>query len=75
MLLVKLKNVLKYSINIIEARNIWPEYIPHDVTKLAEFEFYLIEEMDLYLLLHHPYKSLMQINEFYLIIIMYLVLN
>lgn len=47
-----------------EARNIWPEYIPHDVTKLAEFEFYLIEEMDLYLLLHHPYKSLMQINEF-----------
>ncbi|KHC52398.1 RNA polymerase II holoenzyme cyclin-like subunit [Candida albicans P60002] len=47
-----------------EARNIWPEYIPHDVTKLAEFEFYLIEEMDSYLLLHHPYKSLMQINEF-----------
>lgn len=47
-----------------EARNIWPEYIPHDVTKLAEFEFYLIEEMDLYLLLHHPYKSLIQINDF-----------
>ncbi|CAX43067.1 RNA polymerase II holoenzyme cyclin-like subunit, putative [Candida dubliniensis CD36] len=47
-----------------EARNIWPEYIPHDVTKLAEFEFYLIEEMDSYLLLHHPYKSLIQINDF-----------
>lgn len=49
---------------ISEARNIWPEYIPHDVTKLAEFEFYLIEEMDLYLLLHHPYKSLIQIKTY-----------
>lgn len=49
---------------ISEARNIWPEYIPHDVTKLAEFEFYLIEEMDSYLLLHHPYKSLIQIRDF-----------
>ncbi|KAG7664092.1 SSN8 [[Candida] subhashii] len=49
---------------ISEARNIWPEYIPHDVTKLAEFEFYLIEEMDSYLLLHHPYKSLIQIKNY-----------
>ena len=49
---------------ISEARNIWPEYIPHDVTKLAEFEFYFIEEMDSYLLLHHPYKSLIQIRDF-----------
>ena len=49
---------------ISEARNLWPEYIPHDVTKLAEFEFYLIEEMDLYLFLHHPYKSLIQIRDF-----------
>lgn len=49
---------------ISEARNLWPEYIPHDITKLAEFEFYLIEEMDLYLLLHHPYKSLLQIRDF-----------
>ncbi|RLV89130.1 RNA polymerase II holoenzyme cyclin-like subunit [Spathaspora sp. JA1] len=49
---------------INEARNIWPEYIPHDITKLAEFEFYLIEEMDSYLLLHHPYKSLIQIRDY-----------
>lgn len=49
---------------ISEARNLWPEYIPHDVTKLAEFEFYLIEEMDSYLFLHHPYKSLLQTKEF-----------
>lgn len=47
-----------------EARNLWPEYIPHDVTKLAEFEFYLIEEMELFLFLHHPYKSLLQIRDF-----------
>ncbi|RLV87305.1 RNA polymerase II holoenzyme cyclin-like subunit [Meyerozyma sp. JA9] len=49
---------------ISEARNLWPEYIPHDVTKLAEFEFYLIEEMDSYLVLHHPYKSLLQIQQY-----------
>ncbi|KAK6204747.1 RNA polymerase II holoenzyme cyclin-like subunit [Scheffersomyces amazonensis] len=47
-----------------EARTLWPEYIPHDITKLAEFEFYLIEEMDSYLFLHHPYKSLIQIRDF-----------
>lgn len=47
----------------LEARNLWPEYIPHDVTKLAEFEFYLIEEMDMYLFLHHPYGSLLQIRD------------
>lgn len=49
---------------VLEARNLWPEYIPHDVTKLAEFEFYLIEEMELYLILHHPYKLLLQIRDF-----------
>lgn len=49
---------------ISEARNLWPEYIPHDVTKLAEFEFYLIEEMESFLFLHHPYKSLLQIRDF-----------
>lgn len=47
-----------------EARNLWPEYIPQDVTKLAEFEFYLIEEMDLFLVLHHPYRSLLQIRDY-----------
>lgn len=47
-----------------EARNIWSEYIPHDVTKLAEFEFYLIEEMDSYMVLHHPYKLLIQLRDF-----------
>lgn len=49
---------------ISEARNLWPEYIPHDISRLAEFEFYLLEEMDLYLLLHHPYRSLIQIRDY-----------
>lgn len=49
---------------LLEARSLWAEYIPHDVTKLAEFEFYLIEEMELYLVLHHPYKSLLQIRDY-----------
>lgn len=49
---------------VSEARNLWPEYIPHDVSKLAEFEFYLIEELDMYLVLHHPYKSLLQMRDF-----------
>lgn len=51
----------------LEARNLWPEYIPHDVTKLAEFEFYLIEEMDMYMFLHHPYGSLLQIRDLLLV--------
>ncbi|KAH3676214.1 hypothetical protein WICPIJ_009174 [Wickerhamomyces pijperi] len=46
-----------------EARNLWPEYIPHDATKVAEFEFYLIEELDTYLIVHHPYKSLLTMDE------------
>ncbi|GMF07340.1 unnamed protein product [Ambrosiozyma monospora] len=44
-----------------EARNCWPEFIPNDLTRLAEFEFYLIEEMDCYLVIHHPYNSLIDI--------------
>lgn len=48
---------------VSEARNLWPEYIPHDATKLAEFEFYLIEELDTYLIVHHPYRTLILINE------------
>lgn len=47
-----------------EARNLWPEYIPQDTTKLAEFEFYLVEEMELYLIIYHPYNSLLQIRDF-----------
>ncbi|TID19806.1 hypothetical protein CANINC_003689 [Pichia inconspicua] len=44
-----------------EARNCWPEFICGDFTKLAEFEFYLIEELDCYMIIHHPYNSLKQL--------------
>ena len=46
-----------------EARNCWPEFITVDFTKLAELEFYLIEEMECYMIIHHPYTSLMQLVE------------
>jgi cyclin C len=48
---------------VSEARNIWPEYISQDTSKVAEFEFYLIEELDTYLIVHHPYKSLLLTND------------
>ena len=46
---------------LAEARNCWPEFISGDFTKIAEFEFYLIEELDCYLIVHHPYNSLVQL--------------
>lgn len=44
-----------------EARNCWPDFISPDFTKLAEFEFYIIEELDCYLIIHHPYNALSQL--------------
>lgn len=49
---------------VTEARLLWPEYIPHDGSKLAEFEFYLIEELDMCLVVHHPYRALLQVRDF-----------
>lgn len=46
-----------------EARGLWPDYITQDATKIAECEFYLIEELDSFLIVHHPYRSLMQITQ------------
>lgn len=34
---------------------------PTDNTKLAEMEFYLIEELDFHLIIFHPYRSLVQL--------------
>lgn len=48
---------------VSEARSLWPEFIPPDPTKVTEFEFYLIEELQCYLIVHHPYKSMEQIVE------------
>jgi cyclin C len=46
-----------------EAKVLWPDYITADPTKLAECEFYLIEELDTYLIVHHPYRSLTEISK------------
>ncbi|KAK9461646.1 cyclin-like protein [Lipomyces oligophaga] len=48
---------------VSEAKSLWPDYITHDATKLAECEFYLIEELDSYLVVHHPYRSLSQLSK------------
>lgn len=46
---------------VSEARSLWPEFVPPDPTKVTEFEFYLIEELQSFLVVHHPYKSMEQI--------------
>ncbi|CCD25846.2 cyclin-dependent protein serine/threonine kinase regulator SSN8 NDAI_0G00700 [Naumovozyma dairenensis CBS 421] len=46
---------------VSEARSLWPEFVPPDPTKVTEFEFYLLEELESYLVVHHPYRSLEQI--------------
>ncbi|KAK9314832.1 cyclin-like protein [Lipomyces starkeyi] len=48
---------------VSEAKSLWPDFITHDPTKLAECEFYLIEELDSYLIVHHPYRSLIQLSK------------
>ncbi|CAO3675541.1 unnamed protein product [Rhizopus stolonifer] len=35
---------------------------PYDSSKVAEFEFYLLEELEFYLIVWHPYRSLTQIG-------------
>lgn len=34
---------------------------PSDITKVAEMEFYLLEELDFHLIIYHPYRSLVQL--------------
>ncbi|EDO16738.1 hypothetical protein Kpol_1003p43 [Vanderwaltozyma polyspora DSM 70294] len=46
---------------VSEARSLWPEFVPPDPTKVTEFEFYFIEELESYLIVHHPYDSMEQI--------------
>ncbi|KAL8745851.1 MAG: hypothetical protein Q9190_002050 [Brigantiaea leucoxantha] len=41
-----------------EARIIWPDLIPSDVSKLGECEFYLISELNSQLIVHHPHRTL-----------------
>ena len=46
-----------------EARNLWPDFILSDVSKLGEMEFCLIQEMNSQLIVHHPYRTLTDLQE------------
>jgi cyclin-C len=39
------------------------EHISSDPTKLAECEFYVIEEMSAYMIIHHPYRALQHVSQ------------
>ncbi|KAL8732495.1 MAG: hypothetical protein Q9166_002709 [cf. Caloplaca sp. 2 TL-2023] len=44
------------------ARNLWPDFIPSDISRLGECEFYLISEMNSHLIVHHPYRTLQELQ-------------
>ncbi|GCE98438.1 RNA polymerase II holoenzyme cyclin-like subunit [Zygosaccharomyces mellis] len=46
---------------VSESRSLWPEFVPPDPTKVTEFEFYLLEELQSYLVVYHPYSTMEQI--------------
>ncbi|KAI9837841.1 MAG: RNA polymerase II holoenzyme cyclin-like subunit [Sarea resinae] len=47
---------------VSEARNIWPDFVSSDTAKLGECEFYLISEMNSQLIVHHPYRTLLDLQ-------------
>lgn len=48
---------------VSEARQMWPEYIPTDPSRLGEMEFCLISELCSQLIVWHPYRSLTALKE------------
>ncbi|OLL25938.1 RNA polymerase II holoenzyme cyclin-like subunit [Neolecta irregularis DAH-3] len=48
---------------VSEAKSLWQDYVTLDSSKLAECEFYVISEMSSYLIIHHPYRTLTQLNK------------
>ncbi|SLM40250.1 rna polymerase ii holoenzyme cyclin-like subunit [Lasallia pustulata] len=47
---------------VSEARSIWSEFIVSDISKLGECEFFMISEMNSQLIVHHPYRSLVELQ-------------
>ncbi|CBF86313.1 hypothetical protein AN2172.2 [Aspergillus nidulans FGSC A4] len=47
---------------VSEARALWPEFIVPDVSKVGECEFSLISEMQAQLIVHHPYRTLSELQ-------------
>ena len=46
-----------------EVRQLWPEFIPGDVSRLGEMEFSFISEMRSQLIIWHPYRTLIDLKE------------
>ncbi|BDD55170.1 RNA polymerase II holoenzyme cyclin-like subunit [Monascus purpureus] len=51
---------IRFVVN--EARSFWPEFMSSDVSKLGECEFALISEMNSQLIIHHPYRTLTELQ-------------
>ena len=47
---------------VSEARSLWPDFIQPDISKLGECEFRLISEMNCQLIVHHPYRTLLELQ-------------
>ena len=47
---------------VSEARNLWPDFVQPDVARLGECEFRLIAEMNCQLIVHHPYRGLLELQ-------------
>ncbi|KAI5847437.1 RNA polymerase II holoenzyme cyclin-like subunit [Tricharina praecox] len=47
---------------VSEAKICWPEVMPSFPEKLAETEFYVISELNSYLIVHHPYRTLVELT-------------
>ncbi|KAL9611086.1 MAG: hypothetical protein Q9167_004258 [Letrouitia subvulpina] len=59
----KMEECPQYIRNVAnQARNLWPDFIPSDVSKLGECEFHLISEMNSQLIVHHPYRALQELQ-------------
>ena len=46
---------------VSEARSFWPDLMTTDTAKLGECEFSLIAEMNSQMIVHHPYRSLLEL--------------
>ncbi|KAL8949563.1 MAG: hypothetical protein Q9222_004337 [Ikaeria aurantiellina] len=59
----KMEEIPQHIRTVVDAaRNLWPDFISSDVAKLGECEFYLISEMNSQLIVHHPYRTLQQLQ-------------
>jgi cyclin C len=47
---------------VSEARNLWPELMTADTARLGECEFSLISSLNSQLIVHHPYRTLLDLQ-------------